>query len=156
MSISLLISEYTAGPDLLWRSIADMTPEQLSASPVTGQWSTRQVICHVADFEPVYADRMKRVIAEDQPQLLAGDPDQFAARLAYDRRDLKTELELITITRRQMGTILSSLPEETFERTGRHSRDGDLSLETLLRRITGHIPHHLKFVQEKRRALGLE
>jgi hypothetical protein len=29
-------------------------------------------------------------------------------------------------------------------------------LETLLKRITGHVPHHLKFIQDKRTALGLK
>src|SRR5665213_678864 len=57
-----------------------------------GKWSTLEVICHIADFEPVYADRMKRVIAEDYPLLLAGDPDIFQARLAYSNRDAEEEL----------------------------------------------------------------
>ena len=31
--------------------------------------------------------------------------------------------------------------------------DGPLTLETLLRRITGHIPHHIRFILEKRQLL---
>jgi uncharacterized damage-inducible protein DinB len=156
MAYETLISDYLAGPEQLRQAISGMSAEQLSATPVPGAWSTRQVICHIADFEPIYADRMKRVIAEESPQILAGDPDQFAARLAYDRRDLDEELELISVVRRQMGTILLGLSPEQFQRTGHHSRDGALTLETLLKRITGHVPHHLKFIQDKRTALGLK
>jgi hypothetical protein len=29
----------------------------------TGQWSTQEGGCHLADYKPIYADRMKRVIA---------------------------------------------------------------------------------------------
>ena len=57
-----------------------MTGEQIDATPIPGTWTTRQVICHIADFEPVYADRMKRALAEDQPTVFGGDPDAFAAR----------------------------------------------------------------------------
>jgi uncharacterized damage-inducible protein DinB len=150
-----MIDEYLQGTELLRQSISGLTEEQLHAVPIPGTWSIQQVVCHIVDFEPVYADRMKRVIAEENPQILAGDPDQFAARLAYDRRHADEEIELMSAVRRQMGQILASLPDEAYQRTGRHSRDGDLSLETLLRRITGHVPHHLKFVREKRQALGV-
>lgn len=50
-----------------------MSDEQLDAAPNPGKWSTRQVVCHIADFEPVYADRMKRVIAISEPTFCGGD-----------------------------------------------------------------------------------
>ncbi len=155
MNATQLISDYLAGPRLLRDAIADMTPEQLDAAPVPGKWSTRQIICHIADFEPVYADRMKRVIAEDSPKFPGGDPDVFARRLAYASRDLETELQLIEVVRRHTASILNTLTEDDFSRTGIHSSDGPLSLETLLQRITAHIPHHVNFIREKLAALGL-
>lgn len=155
MSGSPLIDDYLAGPAQLRRAIAGMTPAQLDAAPIPGKWSTRQVICHIADFEPVYADRIKRVIAEEQPLLMSGDPDEFAAKLAYAQRDLETELRLIEVVREHLAGILRTVTTETFQRTGKHSRDGLLSIETLLQRITGHIPHHVNTINEKRVALGL-
>jgi len=154
MSHDRLINDYLAGPATLRHAIAGMTPDQLNAAPIPGKWSTRQVICHIADFEPVYADRIKRVIAEDQPLLLSGDPDQFAAKLAYDQRDLDTELQLIETVRKHLASILRTLPVETFQRAGKHSHDGLLTIETLLTRITGHIPHHVKTIADKRAAMG--
>lgn len=149
-----LIAQYAAGPAQLRQAVAGMTEAQLTAAPVRGKWSTRQVICHIADFEPVYADRMKRVIAESEPTFFGGDPDVFAARLAYDQRDVDEELRLIEAVRRQMARILHSLGEDDFQRIGHHSVDGPLTLETLLRRIVEHIPHHVGFIEEKREALG--
>ena len=156
MSFQPLIQQYLGGIEELQQAIAGMSPSQLAAAPVPGTWSTQQVICHLADFEPVYADRMKRVIAEDQPLLLSGDPDLFAASLAYQERDVQEELAVIAAVRRQMARILFTLPEAAFQRTGQHTTDGPISLETLLTRITGHLPHHVKFIREKRTALGLD
>jgi hypothetical protein len=154
MSHDALIAEYLAGPGLLRRAVTGMTRDELRARPVPGKWSTLEVVCHLADYEPIYADRMKRVVALEGPELLKGDPGLFAARLAYDRRDVEEELTLIELTRRQMAHILRALPPEDFRRRGTHSRDGALTLEDLLRRVTAHIPHHVRFIEEKRRALS--
>ena len=131
-----------------------MTADQLDAKPVLGRWSTRQVICHITDCEVVYADRMKRVIAEDSPAMLNLAPDIFAAGLAYEQRDVEEELQLIEAIRKHLGRILRTLERGSFQRTGNHSTDGPLTLETLLRRITNHIPHHVTFIAEKRAALA--
>jgi len=155
VNVPQMIQEYKSGGAKLRSAVAGMTREQLAARPVPGKWSTLEVLCHIADFEPIYADRMKRVIAEDTPVLLPGDPDQFQARLAYSNRDAAEELTLIETCRSQMARILSTLSERDFERTGKHAIDGPLSLATLLERITIHIPHHIQFIAEKRRALGL-
>jgi hypothetical protein len=154
MNFDTLLEQYLAGPNLLRRAIAGMSKKQLLARPIPGKWSTQEVVCHLADYEPIYADRMKRVIALEEPELLKGDPGLFAARLAYDLRDVEEELALIEITRKQMGRIRRALKPEDFQRQGGHSRDGVLTLEVLLQRITDHIPHHIRFIEEKRRAMA--
>jgi hypothetical protein len=154
MNEDRLIEQYLAGPDLLRRAVAGMTRDQLLARPVPGKWSTQEVVCHLADYEPIYADRMKRVIALREPDLLAGDPTLFAARLAYDRRDVDEELACVEWTRKQMARILRALEPEDFQRRGLHARDGALTLKDLLQRVTAHIPHHVRFIDEKRRALA--
>ncbi len=156
MKYDALIEQYLAGPSLVRHALDDMTREQLLAKPIPGKWSTLEVLCHVADYEPIYADRMKRVIALNEPELLKGDPGLFAKRLAYDYRDVNEEVALIELTRRQMGRIFLTLKPEDFQQRGVHSRDGALTLENLLQRITDHIPHHVRFIEEKRRAMDKE
>jgi hypothetical protein len=150
-----LIDEYLKGPQLLRRAVAGMGREQLLARPVAGKWSTLEVVCHLADFDPILADRMKRVIAEEKPALLGADEKCFAARLAYHQRDLEEELTIIERTRQQLARILRTLPDEALERVGVHNERGPRTLEQLLTGATAHIPHHLKFIEDKRRALGL-
>ncbi|HEX3601646.1 MAG TPA: DinB family protein [Lacipirellulaceae bacterium] len=155
MHYQTIIDEYLAGPELLQQAVKGMSETQLDSKPVAGRWSTRQVVCHITDFEPVYADRMKRVIAENCPTFFGGDPDVFAAGLAYDERPVDTELELLVAVRRQMATILRQLRAADFQRTETHSEAGPLSLETSLQRIVNHIPHHVQFIGEKRKALRI-
>ena len=155
MDFTLRIESYRAGHKLLRKAVAGMSREQLVARPVAGKWSTLEVVCHLVDFEPIYADRMKRVLAEDKPTLLSGDPDKFAAALCYHDRDLDEELAILEATRGQMGKILRKCKPEDFARVGMHTEAGARSLEQLLASITDHIPHHVPFIEAKRKALGL-
>ncbi len=154
-ALAELIERYVAGPRALRQAVAGMTPEQLMARPVAGKWSTLEVVCHLADFEPILADRMKRVIAEDRPQLMGADDKRFAATLQYHERNPDEELALIETTRSQMARILRKLPPEALRRVGVHNERGPRTLEDLLTAAINHIPHHANFIAEKRRALGL-
>ncbi|HYV35162.1 MAG TPA: DinB family protein [Gemmataceae bacterium] len=150
-----MIDAYLAGPKTLRQAVRGLTREQQTARPVAGKWSTLEVVCHLTDFDPIMADRMKRIIAEDKPQLLGANEVKFAAALAYHQRDMEEELAIIDNTRRQMARILRTLPQETLSRTGIHNERGPLTLEQMLASATNHITHHVQFIDEKRKALGV-
>lgn len=154
-SLQSLLDAYLAGPRTLRQAIAGMSREQMLARPIAGKWSTLEVLCHIADFEPIIADRMKRVLSHERPTLLGADENLFAAHLAYHERDAEEELAIIDHTRAQMAKILRVQPESVLQRVGVHSERGELTFERLLNLAINHIPHHLPFVQEKRKALGL-
>jgi uncharacterized damage-inducible protein DinB len=159
MSLQELIEGYLGGIQTLRQAVAGMTAEQVRARPVPGKWSTLEAVCHLTDFEPIYADRMKRIIAEDRPLLLSADQERFAATLAYGDRDLNEELNIVESTRRQMARIFRKLPAEALKREGVYRHEGKDEVRTLERfitLITNHINHHVKFIAEKRAALGLK
>ena len=54
-----------------------------------------------------------------------------------------------------MARILRSLPAEAWARSGVHTEAGLLTLEQHLQVEVDHVPHHLKFIAEKRKALGI-
>jgi hypothetical protein len=153
MHTETLIANLLAGPQLLRKTVAGMSPEQLLARPIPGKWSTLEVICHLADFEIVGADRIKRVIAENEPTLLGGDEKLFAARLAYHQRDAEEELLLIEAIRKQVARILRTLEPEDFKRRGIHSEVGPLTLAAFVQARIDHILHHVPFIEEKRKAM---
>jgi hypothetical protein len=152
-SLPQLIDRYLDGVQTLRQAVAGMNREQLLARPVPGKWSTLEVVCHLADFEPILADRMKRIIAEERPTLVGADEKRFAANLAYGQRDVNEELTLIEQTRRQLARILRTLGPEALGRVGIHNERGPQTLEQLITTATNHIPHHVKFIAEKRQAL---
>jgi hypothetical protein len=153
---SQLIENYLAGVQTLRDAVKGMNADQLKARPIPGKWSTQEVVCHLSDFDPVLADRMKRVISHDNPTLLGADENLYAAALAYHDRDVEEELDLIEDTRMQLARILHQLPDAAFQRIGNHNERGAISLERWLTIASNHIPHHVQFIVEKRRAQGLK
>jgi hypothetical protein len=131
-----------------------LAAEQVLRRPIPGRWSTLEVVCHIADMESVYAERVKRALVEDRPTLPNADENGYAAALAYPQRDLEEELAVIEYTRRQLGRILQGLAPDAMQRVGVHSTDGPMTVEQLVARITRHIPHHAEFIREKRRLMG--
>ena len=152
--VSAMIDTYERGTAVLGASLQAADASQYDSRPVPGKWSIREVVCHLADAEIIYADRMKRVLVEHNPTFFEADPDQFRQALADESRTVDVELSVIESVRRHMLPILRSVDPDDFQREGVHSLDGPMTLQTLIQRITDHIPHHVRFIDEKIAALA--
>ncbi len=150
-----LADTYLTRAALLRVAVDGMTREQLIARPVPGKWSTLEVVAHISDFEPIMADRIKRVASHDNPTLLGADENLFAAHLFYHERIIDEELAVVDAIRSSTARTLRQLSPDALNRVGTHTEAGVLTLEQLILRATNHITHHLKFIREKREALGL-
>lgn len=154
-TLAAQIDAFVQGAALVKEAVSGISREQALARPVPGRWSTQEVVCHLNDSDQAWIHRMKRVIAEDKPLLIGYDETRFAASLGYHQRNLADELTMLEQGRRQMASILRSLPQEAFARVGVHSERGLVTLEQMIALEIQHIAHHLKFIREKRQALGL-
>ena len=154
------IDHYASGGEKVRLALRGLTTDDLTTVPDPaaniGRWSIHQVICHLADCEQVYADRMKRIIAEDNPTLLAFDENKWAAGLHYEDQSIEDAVMLLEVTRRQMGRVLAAVPPPSFDRSATHSETGRKTLADLIVGANKHLDHHLKFVHQKRAAMGKE
>ena len=149
-----LIDQYAAGGDKLRPAIAGLTRDDLLARPGPGAWSIHELVIHIVDSDFVGMDRMKRVIAENNPPLIGFDENLWIEHHAPHEQSLDDALTLFEAGRRQMARILRQLPEAAFSRTGQHSERGPLTLENLVQTFVTHVDHHLKFLHDKRERLG--
>ena len=155
MTDAELIESYASGPARLRQAVSGMTREQLLARPIAGRWSTQEVVIHLADADLAFAHRIKRIIAEDRPVYSAWDQDKFIARLAYNEQSADDALVTIEATHRQMARVFHSIGSGFLDRYGVHSERGEQTGRMVLEYADWHMTHHLKFVDEKRKALGL-
>lgn len=152
-SIDELIEAYQKGALEIREAIDGMTDEEIAAKPVDDMWSTLEVVCHLADCEQFFADRMKRTAATDQPELMEVDGYRYNDAMDYQHHDLEEELQLIDATRRQMARTLRLLPRDAWNRVATLSDLGTLTLRHLVLHAINHVHHHLEYVKEKRKAL---
>ena len=139
------------------RSIKGLTKKELNAPPPkgsSGTWTIQQIIIHLMDSHMTAADRMKRIIAMENPAITAYDETLFSQRLHYDKLDAALAAEAFRITHVLMAEILRQLPDAAFDRAGMHSERGRVTLGQLVKDYTEHVDHHMKFVREKRRLMG--
>ncbi|MCA1686933.1 MAG: DinB family protein, partial [Planctomycetia bacterium] len=152
---SPLVDRYASGGAILAYAVLGLTPEQEQARPGPGAWSVAELAAHLLDSDLVYADRMKRVIAEDDPILLAFDENAWVEKLDYRELPVGDSIDLLSANRRRMSRILRRCADADFVRAGRHSERGRVTLAELLATATHHVDHHLRFLYAKRAKLGV-
>src|SRR5262249_32247282 len=92
--------------------------------------------------------------AMDRPLLFGADGFRYPEPLCYQEHDLKQELDLVAVTRRQMARTLKLVASDAWQRTAVHSETGLVTLRQLLLHAINHLRHHLRFVAEKRAAMA--
>ncbi len=151
----LLIDRYALGGELLTYAAQGLSPEQLTARSGPGAWSILELVVHLADSDLVGADRMKRVIAEENPVLRAYDQDAWVKRLQYQEASLEDAILLFVTNRRRMSSLLRTLAPEDFARSGEHTEKGRQTLAHLVTGYTHHLDYHLRFLYAKRSTLSV-
>lgn len=150
-----VIGRFEAASSVLSYAVSGLSPEQEQAKPGPGAWSIAQVVAHLLDSELVYSDRMRWVIAENDPILPGFDENAWIERLGNDTMPIEESLHLFTVSRERMTKILRRCSESDFARAGRHSERGRLTLAELVVSATHHVDHHLRFLYGKRANLGV-
>ena len=157
-----LVEQYEKGQQKLSLAIRGLTEQDLRTRPGSdapsdaGKWSVQEVALHLADAEVAFADRIKRIVAMDEPVLQGWDENRFADRLMYDEQSAEDAATLVEATRKQLSRLLRKLPDEAFARIGRHTERGRQTLTDVLKYAVEHLDHHVRFIHRKREVMGKE
>src|SRR5437899_3310295 len=131
-----VIDRYEAGGEHLAQAIRGLTREDLLAAapdqPGAGKWTIQQVVIHLMDSDLIAADRMKRVIAEENPTLIGFDENKFASNLFYEDQSAEEAVKILAMNRKNVVNILRRLPDSAFDRAGTHNERGRQTLADLL------------------------
>ena len=153
--IDSVIDRYAAGGPLLVYATSGLAPEHETARVAPGTWSIAELVAHLLDSDLVLADRMKRVIAEDEPILQAFDEKRWIDRLDSQSMPVLEAVNLLAAQRHWMTRILRKCSEADFSRAGLHTEAGRKSLAELVATTVSHLDHHLRFLFAKRATLGV-
>jgi uncharacterized damage-inducible protein DinB len=150
-----VIDRYAEGGPLLRYAVTGLAPEHATATPGPGAWSIAQLVAHLLDTDLVFAERIKRVIAEDEPILSGFDENLWIERLGSGEMPVSEAAELFAANRAWMTRIHRRCSDGDFARAGRHSEHGRQNLAEIVAKVTNHVDHHLRFLYTKRANLGV-
>jgi hypothetical protein len=148
-----LIEQYKAGYDEVARSLEGFPEAHLSAHPIQGKWSAREIVQHLADSEMNSAIRLRKLLTEDAPQIQGYDQESYAERLRYNERDIAPALDALRGARATTGQLLDAMTEQDWTREGTHSESGRYTAEDWLRIYAAHAHNHAAQIRRLREAL---
>src|SRR5579863_8757608 len=131
-----------ATPGRLELSLKDSSPEALNRSPAPGKWSVREILCHLADTEVVFAFRLRQALAEDHHVIQPFDQDKWAK--TYAHYDAQAAAAVFSVVRQWNLALIGTLKPEALARTLNHPERGDMTLQTVVETMAGHDLNHLR------------
>lgn len=148
-----LIARYETGFDEVQRALAEFPDEQLSARPLPGKWSAREIVQHLADSEMRGAIRLRQLLSEDRPAIQAYDQDAYAVRLSYNERDITPALDAFRAARATTAQVLAYMSDADWAREGTHPEHPRYTADSWLKVYAAHAHDHAAQIRRLREAL---
>jgi len=135
------------GEALLAR-LKPLSAEQAAHAYAPGKWTVKEVVCHIADAERIFAYRVLRIGRGDATPLAAFEENSYAATCGANDRSLETLLAEFAAVRGATLALLRWLPEAAWARRGTASGK-EVSVRGLAWITAGHAIHHANVLQER-------
>jgi hypothetical protein len=115
--------------------------------PAPHVWSRLEYACHVRDVHRIFAERVQRMLDEDNPTFDNWDQDATAAEEEYGEQDPASVGVDLVERAAEAAAIYSSVEGDQWQRKGRRSaQDGngtEFTVETIGRYHLHDVMHHL-------------
>lgn len=120
-------------------------PKGLEESTAPGKWSVRQILCHLADCEVVFAYRLRQALSQDHHVIQPFDQDKWAE--PYAGYDAHAALGVFSSLRQWNLTLLKSAGTKAHPKQVTHPERGTMTFRTLIETMAGHDLNHLQQVE---------
>ena len=144
-----LIRRYESGYAAVEDALEGITDAEVDARSGPDEWSAREIVHHLADSEMTSAIRLRKLLAEDNPTIQGYNEPEFARRLHYER-PFEGSLLAFKGARESTATLLATLSETDWSRSGTHTESGPYSVDTWLAIYAAHGHDHAEQIRRAR------
>jgi len=106
-------------------------------------FTLREVLAHLADWEPIWLERIQRIVQEEMPVLANIDEGKMAELNGYATTSVQTSLTNFTRGRAALVEYLQSLPDDAFARSGVRPEIGTITVKDIATIILAHDTYHI-------------
>lgn len=139
-----------ATPLIFARLLEGVTDAELDRRPDPERFTLREVVCHLADWEPIWLERIRAIAERENPTLPGYDEGQFAIDNDYAHANIAEQMEKFATGRAALTEYVTALPADAWTRPGVHQEAGPMLLGDLVSLILGHDGYHARQMVEYR------
>lgn len=149
-----LVARYAQGYAEVEQALEGFSEQDLSAHPIAGKWSAREIVHHLADSESISAHRLRKLLTERNPVIVAYDQEGYARLLRYNERPIAPALDAFRAARATTLQVIEKMAPDDWVREGWHTESGRYTGETWLAIYAEHAHGHAGQIRRLREALG--
>lgn len=143
LSYGELLDVYRATPQTLRALVQGVDEERARERPDEDSWSIVEVVAHLADAEANAYERVRRMLAEDNPTFEGYDEQEWARARNYRAMHFGTALRRFEEHRAAQIGLLEQLDSDGWERPARHNQLGAITVSSITAHMTAHDAIHL-------------
>lgn len=129
--------------DLVPRWRAALNRRDARERPRAGVWSPLEYGAHVRDVHRVFDERLRLMLAEDDPQFANWDQDATAVAERYDLQDPGRVADELADAAAALAARFAAVRDDQWERPGRRSNGSTFTVTTLGGYFLHDVVHHL-------------
>jgi len=150
------VIEFLEETPVVFRKLAQgLADHDLRQKPAGDQFSFVENACHLRDIEVEgYAARIRKLLAEDRPQLADVDGARLARERDYNSQDFGAALADFERARAENVRAVGRLSAEQLGRAGTLEGVGQITLGKLLRLMREHDEAHRRELVELRERIA--
>ena len=135
------------------RRLADrIGAARITVPRAPGKWSARDILCHLADTEIVFAFRLRQTLAEDHHVIQPYDQERWAP--PYTSLDADAAIATFAAVRSWNLALLKGVTPQQAAKPVTHPERGDMTFSVIVETMAGHDLNHLTQLQNIAMANG--
>jgi len=149
-----IIDALRALPDQIEELVQGLSEDALGWRPSPGEWSIKEVCCHLRDSFEIDGERLRHILSENEPFLAAYDQEALARERDYQNESMPLVLAALRAFSGGLAYLLENLGEEEWQRTGQHEERGPISIAQYAQLLADHARQHLEQIRALRGQLA--
>lgn len=140
-------------PARLKTAVSNLTPAQLTATSIAGEWSIAQIVHHCGDAHLNGYLRLKLILTEDNPPIKPYEEADWGKLPDANNPNISTTLMLLEGLHPRWVEAFEAMSEADWTRTGVHGNLGTITAVSLAETYANHCQAHLAQIEHTRAAL---
>ena len=139
-----LVPALELSPNVFERLLSQVPAERLDESIVDDRFTPREIIAHMADWEPIMRGRIELACRTPGAVIVVFDESEMAAANGYSGSDPQNQLRVFRRERQATVEFVANVHRKDWGNIVRHPERGPLSAYDLANLIIGHDLYHIE------------